>query len=165
MVRKALSTPSIDFFLTDHPQKDALVLILIGHLSIEYLLIEIIGLRYTNKEKAWKLNFPQKADKCVELDFISEDMAEGLKAYNSLRNDLAHILGYKFTFSDVFDLAGKVARAGFVFTDDTIWLDRKLAQEWYGMNGVINEVTKNIYLDLALVLRENGGEDYMNQYI
>ncbi len=163
MVRKAASSPSIDFFLTDHPQKDALILILTGHLSIEYLLIEIIGLRCTDKEKLWRWNFPKKVEKCVELDFISKGMAEGLNALNDVRNDFAHILGHKLTFDDAFDLVGKVARAGFIFTDDNIWDDRQLSQEWYGIDGVIDEVVRNIYLDLAFILNENGGEDYMSQ--
>jgi hypothetical protein len=45
MPRKPASPPSIDFFLINHPQQDALVLILMGHLSIEYLLVEILRLK------------------------------------------------------------------------------------------------------------------------
>ena len=160
MPRKPASPPSIDFFLTKHPQQDALVLILMGHLSIEYLLVEILKLKCSYVDEPWNWNFPNKVNKCVEIGVLTDEAGEALKTFNNVRNNFAHILGHTLTFDDVFGLAKKVAGAGFDFTDDTIWTDRQLSEEWYGIGGVVNEVVRNIYLDLAYVLREEGGDDF-----
>jgi hypothetical protein len=162
MPRKPTSRPSIASFLTKHPQQDALVLILMGHLSIEYLLVEILKLKCPHVDEPWNWNFPNKVNKCVEIGVLTDEAGEALKAFNNVRNDFAHILGHRLTFDEVFGLAKKVAGAGFDFTDDTIWADRQVSEEWYGIEDVVNEVVSNIYLDLAYVLNEEGGDDFMS---
>jgi hypothetical protein len=102
-------------------------------------------------------------DKCVEIGLLTDEVGKSLKAFNNVRNDFAHILGHRLTFDDVFELVKKVAGAGFDFTDDTIWTDRQLSEELYEIEGVVNEVVRNIYLDLAYVLHEEGGDDFMSQ--
>ncbi len=163
MPRKPVNPPSIDFFLRDHPQQDVVILVLMGHLSIEYLLVEALKLKCAYIDEPWNWNFPSKVNKCVEIGFLSEKQGEALKAFNSLRNDFAHVLGHKLSFDDVFQLVEKVAKAGFDFTDDTIWQDRESSEESYGLEGVVNEIVKNIYLDLGYALSEEGGDDFTCQ--
>lgn len=158
-MRKPAKPPSIDFLLENHPQRDILIVILVGHLSIEYLLVAMIQLKYSYSDKIWGWSFPAKVDKCVEGNLITNLMGKTLKSINDLRNDYAHILGHRLKFDDVFTIAVHAANAGFEFSDDTLWKDRQLSKKWYGLNGIVNELFKNVYIDLGFILLENGGPD------
>jgi hypothetical protein len=80
---------------------------------------------------------------------------------NDCRNDFAHILGQDITFDRVFTLAQKAAHAGFDFSDDTIHQDQNKAEEWYGIDGGLQEILNSFYFDLAISLHNNGGQNRM----
>lgn len=159
-MRKASAEPSFEYYLYELSKKDyALVTVLKGHLVVEALLVELIQLRVSN-DTPWKWSFPTKTSKCLSFGFIDQFQADALNDLNDLRNDFAHVLGQALTFDRIFSLVRKAATAGFDFSDDTIHLDKKLSEEWYGVDGCLIEVLNSFYFDLAMVLLDQGGPDH-----
>ncbi len=67
------------------------------HLEIETFLVEIlrIGLPHPQKfleSKSLKPSFAQKLVACEAAGLVDDDIAEGVRAVNTLRNELAHKL-------------------------------------------------------------------------
>ncbi|PTC00279.1 glycyl-tRNA synthetase subunit alpha [Thalassospira xiamenensis] len=89
---------------------------------------------------------------------ISQSTAEFLFEVNKIRNNLAHRLGYEINFSKVFELAKLAALGGIDFSDDTIHQDRELSEEWYDVEGIIQEVFQNAAQDLSFLVEQNGGK-------
>lgn len=156
MVRKAKLPPSFLLYISQTEQEDILVLVLKGHLVIEALLVELIQLT-ENSDQPWRWNFPNKVNKCIELNYLTAEMGAALLNLNDLRNDLAHILGNSITFDRVFELAQKVGNAGFDFSDETIYRDKQQSEKYYGIFGVLMDILNSIYFDLSFILYENGG--------
>ena len=77
---------------------------------------------------------------------------------NQLRNKLAHNLGYRLSFDEVFSLCKEASKAGIDFSDDTIHSNKKTSKEWYGIEGVIQEIFQNTAIDLGFIMEEHGGE-------
>jgi hypothetical protein len=158
-MRKAGATPSFEHYLHQlGANEKALVTVLKGHLVVEALLVEILQLNITG-DTPWNWNFPKKTKKCVEFGFITSEQADALNLLNDLRNDFAHVLGKEIHFDSVFKLAQKAAQAGFDFSDDTIHLDRAKSEEWYRIDGGLIDILNSFFLDLAMILLENGGPD------
>jgi len=78
---------------------------------------------------------------------------------NDIRNDFAHSLGHKLTFDDAFDYVVKMASAGYDFSDEAIFRDKKLSREWYGIEGIFTEILTELYSELAWLLDAQGGPD------
>ncbi|MFB2982322.1 hypothetical protein [Microseira sp. BLCC-F43] len=97
---------------------------------------------------------------CVGEGYLSDKEGDALKDFNDIRNDFAHILGHQLTFDRVFTLAEKLGDAGFDFSDETIYSNRQLSEEWYGIDGAMIDILNTIFFDLAWLLAENGGTDY-----
>lgn len=159
-MRKPVLAPSFEHYLDQINENDELlVIVLKGHLVLEALLVELIQLKLPS-DQPWKWSFPQKVDRCVKEGYLSIDQGEALKDFNDMRNDFAHILGHQLTFDRVFTLAQKLGNSGFDFSDETIYGDRKLSEEWYGIDGGIIDILNTVFFDLAYILSENGGADH-----
>ena len=128
-----------------------------GHLIVESILVQLIDLK-EERNDTFRKNFPAKIKKCIALDLIDPLMGEYLKQVNQLRNKLAHNLGYRLSFEEVFSLCREANKAGIDFSDDTIHSDKKLSKELYGTEGVIQEIFQNTAIDLGFVMEEHGGE-------
>ncbi|MEL7024208.1 MAG: hypothetical protein AAGL69_10710 [Pseudomonadota bacterium] len=131
-----------------------------GHLILESVLVQLIELKLTEQEnlKPFDLSFHQKVSVAASRDLIDEEMASFLRAINALRNRLAHRLGEPITFDVVFSLAQQARRAGVEFSDDTIHMDKKLSEEHYRIEGVIQEIFQNTAQDLSFIMEQHGGE-------
>lgn len=159
-MRKPVLAPSLEHFLFQLSKNDeVLVTVLKGHLVIEALLVEVVQLRLFN-DQPWKWSFPKKVDWCIESGYLSDEEGDAIKGLNDIRNDFAHILGHRLTFDTVFSLAEKLNNAGFIFSDETIYSDQSLSEEWYGIDGAIIEILNTIFFHLAGLLAENGSNDY-----
>lgn len=139
-------------------ENDVLAAFMTGHLIIESLLIQLLILKNGEDDKLLKTNFPQKVKLCVLNSLIKKDMAEYLLMINNVRNNFAHNLGYKFLFDDVFELVKKAGQVGIDFSDETIFENKSLSNEWYGLKGIIQELFQNTAMDLSFLVEENGGE-------
>lgn len=157
-IRKAKTAPSFLHYLEGIRNGQPLELILTGHLVIEALLVELIQLKIVG-DTPWKWNFPTKVKCCVDNGFVPASHGGCYEAFNNIRNDFAHVLGHKLVFDDVFALVEQLGKAGYDFSDETIYADRKLSEEWYGTDEVITEVLNAFYNELAWALHNNGGPD------
>lgn len=148
--------PSLDHILNlfDNPTMSAFIT---GHLIIESILVQLIDLK-EERENTFKKNFPTKIKMCIDLKLITPVMGEYLKKVNQLRNKLAHNLGYRLSFEEVFSLCKEASEAGIDFSDDTIHSDKETSEEWYGTEGIIQELFQNTAIDLGFVMEEHGGE-------
>lgn len=147
--------PNLEHLMSLFSNK-VLAAIITGHLIIESLLIQFIEL----KEGALELerNFPSKVGKCVSLGFFGDDLKEYLLMINNVRNNFAHNLGYKFSFSDFFKLVKKAGEVGIDFSDETIFENKDVSQQWYGLEGIIQELFQNTAMDLSFLMEEHGGQ-------
>lgn len=157
LFEKNREEPNLDHLMSLF-ENDVLAAFMTGHLIIESLLIQMITLKNGGDEKLLKTNFPQKVKLCVSLSLMDSKMAEYLLMINKVRNNFAHNLGYKFLFDDVFELVKKAGQVGIDFSDETIFEDKNLSSEWYGLKGVIQELFQNTAMDLSFLMEENGGE-------
>jgi len=129
-----------------------------GHLIIESLLVQFIELKCGKSESWFKLNFPSKVNKCISLGFFDSKLGDFLLLINDIRNNYAHNLGYTLTFDELFILAQKAGSAGIDFSDDTIYLNKDASKEWYGEEGIIQEVFQNTAMDLSFIIESHGGK-------
>lgn len=159
-IRKAKVEPSFSHYLEGLKEGQPLELVLVGHLVLDALLVEIIQLKIVG-DTPWNWHFPTKVQCCVDKGFLSGTSQPFYTRFNDIRNDFAHMLGHKLTFDDVFALVADMANAGYDFSDDTIHSDRKLSEEWYGIEGVLIEILNNLYFELAESLHSHGGADRM----
>jgi hypothetical protein len=131
-----------------------------GHLITETLLVQLIDLRLDHPDEfnTFDLNFPAKVNLCKALGLINSDMTDFLLEMNSIRNRFAHRLGYNLSFDNAFDFAKAAAKGGIDFSDDVIHTDKEKSSEWYGTEGIIQEVFQNTAQDLSWIMDKNGGE-------
>ena len=153
--------PNINHLLGFLRTDEFIVEFILGHLVIESVLVQLIDAKLKQPEEFdtfRSLNFPQKVDLCVSLSLFDKNMAEFLKKFNTVRNNLVHKLGYKVSFDDVFQLVNEAHRGGIDFSDDTIYQDKEKSKEWYGKYGIIHEIINNTAQDLAFILHDLGKE-------
>ena len=125
---------------------DNLIRYIKGHLFLEFAMNAII-------KKALNLNkeaktFAYKIGLLSENSLLSENDTILLKAINKQRNKIAHDLNYLLTFDTVFSLVKLSSEAGVDYSDDTIFKNMKLSKEWYGIDGIINELFPNTFCHL-----------------
>lgn len=155
--QKRSDNPNLNYLLSLF-ENEIIAAFINGHLIFEALLIQFIKLK-SGENKNWeKLNFPDKVAKCIELGFFDGKIGNFLLLVNDIRNNYAHNLGYRITFDELFILAQKAGEAGIDFSDETIYLNKKLSKEWYGEKGIIQEVFQNTAIDLSFIIENNGGE-------
>lgn len=155
--QKRSDNPNLDYLLSLFGN-EIIAAFINGHLILEALLIQFIKLKSGESEKWEKLNFPNKVVKCIELNFFDQKIGDFLLLINDIRNNYAHNLGYDITFDELFILAQKAGEAGIDFSDETIYLNKKLSKEWYGEEGIIQEVFQNTAIDLSFIIESHGGE-------
>lgn len=155
-MRKAKINPSFEHAYEEFVASPHLQRVIVGHLVIEAQLVELIQLKEPG-DKAWRISFPQKVDKCIDLKLIHPNLKDGLLALNDMRNDFGHILGHSINYDDVFALLKTLAASGIEFSDDTIHLSRKESEEWYGFGGAFTEIFGNVFMELGTCIHDNGG--------
>jgi hypothetical protein len=59
-------------------------------------------------------------------------------------------------------LAKLAANGGVDFSDETIYSDRDTSLEWYGIEGIVQEVFQNAAQDLLFLLDDNS---YLHRFV
>jgi hypothetical protein len=156
---KDRSKPTLEH-ITELFGNAALGAFITGHLLVEAVLVQLIELKMVTSDEfdPFSLSFASKVSVAKSRGLVDEKMAQFLLELNRIRNRLAHRLGEPFTFDSMFALAKCAAAAGIEFTDDTIHLDKEKSEEWYGVEGVIQEIFQNGAQDLSFIMEEHGGQ-------
>lgn len=131
-----------------------------GHLVLESVIVQLIELKLTEADKfsLFDMSFPSKIQLAQSRGLLNSGHAEFLIEVNRIRNRIAHRLGEAITFESMFSLAKLAHNSGIDFSDDTIHTDSVLSKEWYGTQGVIQEIFQNAAQDFSFLMEENGGE-------
>lgn len=135
---------------------------ILGHLWIEYLLVQIVKVSYPNLGGfAESLNHAKLIDFIAGLGLINDRQAEALIAINKMRNKLAHNIAYEPTVQEYKNL---VLIAKTAFSDMTDGLEQSL-EELKGKNKleeceiyIFSELFMQIAYDLEAIYTNNGGE-------
>ncbi len=138
-----VNTNIIDFY---NSYDENLIRYIKGHLFLEFAMNTIIkkALTLSTKNKT----FSNKIDLLFENSLLSGNEKDLLKALNKERNEIAHNLNYILTFDILFNLVKLSTEAGVDFSDNTIYENKNLSQEWYGIDGIVNELFPNIFCHL-----------------
>ena len=122
------------------------------HLFVENCMKQILD--KTEKERATSEKFSGKVSQMLMYELIDQDMASLLHKINKIRNNIAHDLYYKLTFDEVFTLVEESAKLGIDYSDETIFNNKELSKEFYGLEGLIRELFPNLFAHL-IWLNEN----------
>jgi hypothetical protein len=151
--------PNLNHILSlfDRPELGAFIT---GHLILESVLVQLIELKLTDKDRInlFDMSFPSKVNMAKSRGLIDNEMSEFLIAVNTIRNHLAHRLGEEMNFKMMYSLVQIAHRGGVDFSDDTIHSDKSSSEEWYGAEGIIQEIFQNAALALAFIMEQHGGE-------
>lgn len=130
-----------------------------GHLLIESVLVQLIELKMNDDDNfdPFDLSFPNKAGIAKRRGLIDESMEAFLLEMNRIRNRLAHRLGEPINFDLMFRLAKSAYEGGVDFSDDTIHTNRELSCQWYGVQGIIQEIFQNAAQGLSFIMEQHGG--------
>lgn len=131
----------VDFY---YQYDENLIYYIKGHLFLEYIM-NTISEKALNKRKN---TFSKKIYLLYNNNLISEKEKDLLVAINKLRNKIAHDLDFKLSFDELFGLVKMSAECGVDYSDDTIFDNRELSKEWYGIDGIINELFPNLFCHL-----------------
>ena len=119
-----------------------LILFIKGHLFVENamnVLLNKLNIKTNNKTFHNKITLLHKSKK------ISGQMKILLEKINNVRNKIAHNLYYELTFDEMFKLVNLSDKAEVIYSDDTIFENKELSKEWYGVSGIINELFPNTF--------------------
>jgi len=122
------------------------------HLTLEALLAEIIRRdpHAPGESKLKRFTFVKKADECLRLGKISNELHCAVVALNKVRNQYAHELGYEISFEATLALAKLCGRAGAEFTDGVDSCDVEEAKELgYETLDLLNETFRNTFFEVA----------------
>lgn len=141
--QKVNITNIIDFY---NSYDENLIRYIKGHLFLEFAMNTIISKALNvNTEKK---TFNNKIDLLFHNFLVSEKERDLLKVLNKERNKIAHNLDYTLTFDTLYDLVKLSDEAGVDYSDSTIYQDKKLSKEWYGIEGIMNELFPNTFCHL-----------------
>lgn len=128
-----------------------------GHLVIEAILVQMLETQPKESDRGqyFEWSFKRKVDSCESRGIIGTNTADFLRALNNVRNRLAHKLDTPITFVEAFELAKLAAKGGIDFSDETIYQDRENAEEWYGVEGIVQEIFQNTAQDLLCFLDDD----------
>ena len=157
---KVESTNIIDFY---NSYDDNLIYYVKGHLFLEFAMNTIIS--KVLKVRTEKKTFANKIDLLFNKSLISDKVKDLLKAINKQRNEIAHNLHYILTFDVLYELVKLSADAGVDYSDNTIYINKKLSNEWYGMQGIIQELFTNTFCHLFYENEKYFEENEISQYI
>lgn len=121
-----------------------------GHLVLESILVQMLETQPKEGDggRYFEWSFRRKVDASESRGIIGKGVADFLRGLNDVRNRLAHKLDTPITFSEAFSLARLAAEGGIDFSDETIYLDREKSEQWYGIEGIIQEMFQNAAQDL-----------------
>lgn len=128
-----------------------LILFIKGHLFIENAINIILQKINIETEKK---TFFNKINLLFKNKRIDGKIKKLLNAINTVRNKIAHNLYYELTFPTVFELVNLSVKSGIDYSEDTIYENKLLSEEWYNVYGLINELFPNTFSYL-LELNEN----------
>lgn len=134
----------IDFY-NDYDEN--LIRYIKGHLFLEYIIETII-------EKSLHIVVDKKDSFYVKIKCLKDNKIINEKEYDLLikikeiRNDIAHVLDYNISFNKLFNIVKLSAECGVDYSDSTIYKNRKLSKEWYGVKGLIDELFPNLFCHL-----------------
>ncbi|VVM45595.1 hypothetical protein PS619_00516 [Pseudomonas fluorescens] len=137
---------------------------LAGHLILESILVIMLETKPSDSDQGayFDWSFHRKITASESRGLITRKMAEFLLEANRLRNRLAHKLDSPISFEEAFHLAQKASNGGVNFSDDTIHSDRAKSEEWYSVNGVIQEIFQNASQDLLYLLDD---DDHITSFV
>lgn len=137
-----------------------MILFIKGHLFIEYYMkmaIKKINVRMGG--------FYNKIQILFNHNLIDHDMKVLLEKINKTRNDIAHEIKYKLSFDTVFELVRLSVLARVDYSDNTIYTNKKLSYEWYGIEGILNELFPNTIYTILESCKELFTEDELNEML
>lgn len=135
-----------------------------GHLVIESILVQILEANPAESDggRYFEWSFRRKVDASESRGIVGKEKADFLRGLNDVRNRLAHKLDTPIAFEEAFELAKLAAHGGIDFSDETIYLDREKSEEWYGIEGIIQEIFQNAAQDLLCFL---GNDSYIVEFV
>ncbi|MCK4798639.1 MAG: hypothetical protein KAT05_14775 [Spirochaetes bacterium] len=148
--KKNINTkPNIWELLENKPDKTFL-LIIRGHLYIEYLLNEILQrtLKDPRAINIDKLGFYKKVTLLRAIGTISKEMKVYLQSFNEIRNKYAHDLKFQPDYQVAYKLAKEAQKAGIYFKDDRIFGIGQDAKEYYSIGAIFSDVIINTFQEL-----------------
>ena len=117
-----------------------------GHLFLEYIMNVILEKIINTNINQYTFN--QKICLLYNNRIINKNEKYLLTLINKLRNKIAHILDFKFSFDEIFDIVKLSSECGVDYSDHTIYKNKKLSEEWYGVEGIITELFPNLFCHL-----------------
>lgn len=132
-----------------------------GHLFIE----NIFNILLSKKNITINTTFSDKINKLYDNGMIDKSMKSYLKSLNKIRNKIAHDLFYKLKFEEVYELLKLSHDASVDYSDDCIYQNKRLCSEFYGLQGIINELFTNTFSSLILFNSELFAEDEISKYL
>ena len=133
-----------------------------GHLFIENamnILLKQLSIKTGNKTFHNKIILLHKNKK------INDQIKSLLEKINNVRNKIAHNLYYQLTFDEMFELVKLSDEAEVIYSDDTIYENKTLSKEWYGVTGIINELFPNTFSHLFEINEDLFEEGEIYSYI
>lgn len=117
-----------------------------GHLFIENCMKQILD--RTPKDKATSDKFSGKVSQMLMYNIIDQDMASLLYKLNKIRNNIAHDLFYELSFDEIFEIVQESARLGVDYSDESIYEDKEISRNDYGLEVLLCELFPNLFQHL-----------------
>jgi hypothetical protein len=135
-----------------------------GHLVLESILVQMLEAKPKEGDggRYFEWSFRRKVDASESREIIGKDTADFLRGLNDVRNRLAHKLDTPITFAEAFSLAELAAGGGIDFSDETIYLDPEKSEQWFGIEGIIQEIFQNAAQDLLGFLDD---DNYILEFV
>ncbi len=102
------------------------------------------------------MGFAEKLILSISLGLIEPKYKNGYLTINKLRNKIAHSLHPDISFNYLFECAKIMSESGFEFSDETIYTDKKKAEEYYTPEAMIDEMVSWLAIYLMGDLMDNG---------
>ena len=150
----------IDFY---NEYDEQLIRYIKGHMFLEYIMNTILEKSLNTKTE--KYTFNKKIYLLYEHNLINDKEKNLLISINKLRNKIAHVLDFEFSFDKLFDIVKASAKCGVDYSDCTIYKNKKLSKEWYGIDGIINELFPNLFCHLLYKNKEYFNDTEIYNYL
>lgn len=134
-----------------------------GHLFIEFSMDKI--LKKAIRKNVYECTFFDKIVLLFDNNLIDSNEKTLLVKINKVRNRIAHRLDYILTFDTVFELVDLSAKAGVDYSDETIFKNKKLSKEWYGIEGILDELFPNTFCHLLFRNEKYFGHNELDYYM
>ncbi len=142
-----------DFSKHIEQEKEPFVILLKGHLLLEYYLNQIVLLYVKDARDVEKKGFFGKVSMLESTDkqLFKQEIFDSLKRLNELRNRLSHSLNFKITESEI-DMVGFCFGKSYVLTKYKNPKNKEFLLKW-----VLKEMAKNVFYPIyAEVARSKG---------